>query len=118
MLANPKEEVLVYDTESWAVWKEVWDTFERDGVPRTEDLNTMQRYALFTESVGIWILWFSLLSGTRCSSVMSGDLDACGGKQTEQIAHTWLGCSGIACMACLWCEHWGPLTLDGKDVTF
>ena len=45
VLANPKEDVLVYDTESWAMWKEVWDTFERDGVPRTEDLNTMQRYA-------------------------------------------------------------------------
>lgn len=46
MLANPKEEVLVYDTESWSVWKAVWDTFERDGVPRSEDLNTMRRSAL------------------------------------------------------------------------
>lgn len=43
VLANPIEEVLVYDIESWRVWKEVWDTFERDGVPRTDDLNTMQR---------------------------------------------------------------------------
>ncbi len=44
VLANPKQDVLIYDVESWAVWKDVWDdTFERDGVPRTDDLNTMQR---------------------------------------------------------------------------
>ena len=48
VLANPEEEVLVYDTQSWATWKEVWDTFERDGVPRTDDLNTMQRYAVLS----------------------------------------------------------------------
>ena len=46
VLANPEEEVLVYDVESWATWKAVWDTFERDGVPRTEDLNTVQRFAV------------------------------------------------------------------------
>lgn len=49
VLANPEEEVLVYDTESWATWKQVWDTFERDGVPRTEDLNIMQRCVLVAE---------------------------------------------------------------------
>lgn len=43
VLANPQQEVLIYDMESWMVWKEVWDTFERDGVPRTDDLNVMQR---------------------------------------------------------------------------
>ena len=48
VLANPQEEVLVYDPESWVVWKEVWDTFERDGVPRTDDLNTMQRCVQYT----------------------------------------------------------------------
>ncbi len=52
VLANPKEDVLVYDTELWGVWKEVWDIFERDGVPRTEDLNTMQRYVVLQEALG------------------------------------------------------------------
>ena len=39
--------MLIYDVESWMVWKEVWDTFERDGVPKTDNLNDMQRYSLF-----------------------------------------------------------------------
>lgn len=43
VLANPEQDVLIYDVESWALWKGVWDTFERDGVPRTDDLNVMQR---------------------------------------------------------------------------
>ncbi len=47
MLANPGQDVLIYDVESWMVWKEVWDTFERDGVPKTDNLNDMQRYSLF-----------------------------------------------------------------------
>ena len=46
MLANPEEDVLVYDMQSWASWKDVWDAFERDGVPRTEDLNTVQRFVV------------------------------------------------------------------------
>ena len=44
VLANPGQDVLIYDVESWMVWKEVWDTFERDGVPKTDNLNDMQRY--------------------------------------------------------------------------
>ena len=44
VLANPWQDVLIYDMESWMVWKEVWDTFERDGVPKTDNLNDMQRY--------------------------------------------------------------------------
>ena len=43
VLANPEQDVLIYDMESWVMWKGVWDTFERDGVPRTDDLNVMQR---------------------------------------------------------------------------
>lgn len=43
VLANPEQDVLIYDVESWTQWKGVWDTFERDGVPRTDDLNVMQR---------------------------------------------------------------------------
>ncbi len=39
VLANPGQDVLIYDVESWMVWKEVWDTFERDGVPKTDNLN-------------------------------------------------------------------------------
>lgn len=44
VLANPGQDVLIYDMESWMVWKEVWDTFERDGVPKTDNLYDMQRY--------------------------------------------------------------------------
>ncbi len=44
VLANPGQDVLIYDMESWMVWKEIWDTFERDGVPKTDNLNDMQRY--------------------------------------------------------------------------
>ena len=43
MLENPNQDVLIFDMESWNVWREVWLTFERDGVPRTDDLSTMQR---------------------------------------------------------------------------
>jgi len=43
VLANPGQDVLIYDVESWMVWKEVWETFERDGVPKTDNMYDMQR---------------------------------------------------------------------------
>ena len=45
MLANPSQDVLVYDMESWQAWKDVWSVFERDNVPRTDDMYIIHRYS-------------------------------------------------------------------------
>ncbi|KAL0032012.1 hypothetical protein WJX77_000544 [Trebouxia sp. C0004] len=46
VLANPWRDVLIYDVESWMVWKGVWETFVRDGVLKTDNqiLYNMQRF--------------------------------------------------------------------------
>ena len=43
VLANPSQDVLIYDEESWEQWKQVWAVFERDGVPRTDDMYIIHR---------------------------------------------------------------------------
>lgn len=43
VLANPSQDVLIYDLESWKMWREVWSVFERDNVPRTDDMYIMHR---------------------------------------------------------------------------
>lgn len=43
VLANPSQDVLIYDQESWEQWKQVWAIFEREGVPRTDDMYIMYR---------------------------------------------------------------------------